>query len=276
METIRGAGVRCSHARARSQLGPAHTQREFAVHARAARDSVPIEVLGMHHYRRAGSAAPEKWMAALAGVTALLAVSCSKPAEPVSKNAIHVAAGAGDIAGVERAIDAGYGVETLGRNSATPIFSAVWGNKPDMVRFLAKKGAKVDALDGSDRAPLHYAAQNGFIETVTALIDSGANPDVRNAYGYTPLIAASMDGKIEVIRVLIARGANVNLSDLASKTPLHFALKQKQDAAARLLVESGADVNAVDREGRRPLAEAKARGVDAATVDFLVAHGAHE
>ena len=45
---------------------------------------------------------------------------------------------------------------------------------------------------------------------------------------------------------------------------------------ARALVELGADINAVDREGRRPLTEAKARGVDAATVEFLVAHGAHE
>ena len=68
----------------------------------------------------------------------------------------------------------------------------------------------------------------------------------------------------------------VNLSDLASKTPLHFALKQKNDEAARVLVDGGADVNAVDREGRRPLTEGRARGVDQATLDFLVAHGAHD
>jgi ankyrin repeat protein len=239
------------------------------VHVRSSRDSLGVEDIAMHSDHRRPAAI-------LLCLSSLVAVSCSKPAEPLSKNAIQVAAAAGDTAGVQQAIDAGFGVDTLGRNSATPMFAAVTGNKAEMVRFLAKKGAKVDAMDGSDRAPLHYAAQNGFVETVTALIDSGANPDIRNIYGYTPLIAASMDGRVEIVRLLIARGASVNLSDLASKTPLHFALKQKQDETARALVELGADVNAVDREGRRPLTEAKARGDDPATIDFLIAHGAHE
>jgi ankyrin repeat protein len=130
----------------------------------------------------------------------------------------------GDVKEVERvAAIEGYNLEhlILGKR---PMHLAAVANQPDVIRALAKAGAKLNGSDGtSNRSkPIHVCAEVGAVEAADALVKLGARSETRPGDGLGPLHIACKHNHPEVIAVLLRAGAN---PDAASRegTPRELA-----------------------------------------------------
>jgi ankyrin repeat protein len=110
----------------------------------------------------------------------------------------------------------------------TPLYSLANGreasNGGDVVRALARNGAKVNANDGVKHCtPLHMAARRGNLRIAEALLDCGADIDARDSLGDTPLRRSVNCNKIQVASLLLARGADLRSVGNKGLTPLQAA-----------------------------------------------------
>jgi ankyrin repeat protein len=150
--------------------------------------------------------------------------------------------------------------------------------KPEGVRFLLEKGARLSARDSDGRTPLLLAAFAGNLEAVHCLFDLGADPRPKDRNGRTPLHLAHGDGRL--IRLLVERGYGPNEPDWWSgMTPLMLASKWDFPVAVNevgtlpALLTAGADPRATDLEGDTAL-HCAARAGNAWAIRLLLKAGA--
>lgn len=140
------------------------------------------------------------------------------------------AAYAGDIAEVERRIDAGERGAT-DDDGRTALYCAARGGQAEVVRRLTAAGADPDVRNAAGDTPLLWAAQQGDIEVIDALLETGADVDLGTNAGQTPLLRAVYAGDAEVVDHLLAAGADPNLGGGADSMVSQLAV---------LMVTSGA------------------------------------
>jgi uncharacterized protein len=183
------------------------------------------------------------------------------------------AARRGDAAVLKVLLQAGAPANSANAEGQTALMSVARTGSIEAAKLLLKAGAKVDAREkwGGQTALMWAAAQNqaGMIRF---LASKGADVNARSAVrewprrmtaeerpkdlnrgGLTGLMFAARDGSIEAARALLAAGAEVNYTDPDGSTPLLVALMNGHWDMAKLLVESGADVNCWDWWGQTPL-----------------------
>jgi ankyrin repeat protein len=78
----------------------------------------------------------------------------------------------------------------------------------EAVRFLAARGADVNAVNEFGDTALVEIAGLGLTEIAEILLSHGANPDARSDVRDNPLHAAARAGHTEVVRRLLRAGAN--------------------------------------------------------------------
>jgi ankyrin repeat protein len=142
----------------------------------------------------------------------------------------------------------------------------------ELVQFLLRQGAEIEAMDILAKSPLRNAMIGGHLELVRVLLEHGADPNALDEKGYTTfyLGLAWVTPRIAVARLLLSHGADVNLRYKANnQAPLHMA---KGEEIARLLLEHGADANALDIGNRTPLHCASFDG-RVGTARVLLEHG---
>ena len=91
------------------------------------------------------------------------------------------------------------------------------------IRFLAQKGANVNARNNKGETPLQLASNLGFAEGVEALLKLGARVDEPNSTGETPLIAATHRKDAALARVLLKAGADPRRNDNSGRSALDYA-----------------------------------------------------
>lgn len=138
---------------------------------------------------------------------------------------------AGDVAEVQRMLQAGADVNVRDEEGATLLMLASYAGNSAMVDALIKAGANVNAQDARGWSPLSRAVYNaeqdrGFAEVVQKLIDAGANIEAPIAYGVRPLMLAAGYGETAVVEVLLKAGADVLAKNEGGFTAL-MMVKQK-------------------------------------------------
>ena len=104
---------------------------------------------------------------------------------------------------------------------------------------------------------IHFAAEYGQKEILKYLIKKGANVNAKSINGTTPLQKAVLNKKIETANYLIDQGAKINDQDSYKQTALHIAVEVEDLAMIKLLLDQGADLEIKDHLNETPLDLAK-------------------
>ena len=120
----------------------------------------------------------------------------------------------------------------------TSLSAAAQDGNDDLVRFLLKHDAKIDADHG---AALVVASRDNRLSTVKLLLKSGANIHLNDYNGYyNALLAATENGNTEVVEYLVRHGANVNARDDTGNSALAVAEDMAFKDVVALLKKAGA------------------------------------
>lgn len=178
-----------------------------------------------------------------------------------------------DLAGVQRALDAGADPNAKDAKGVAAIWHACWTTRDNtpIVQLLIARGASVNVRNmtgqGNRTTPLMGAANFNLTEMARVLLDAGADINSADGGGMTALSMASEPGKEEIARLLLSRGARDDIFSAARRgdveglrkfpaksmngldrtygmTPLHFACWYGQIDAARYLLGIGASPEA--------------------------------
>ncbi|MEQ1567547.1 MAG: ankyrin repeat domain-containing protein [Myxococcota bacterium] len=117
--------------------------------------------------------------------------------------ALHLAAFAGDLHGVRRALASGTPVDARsdGSTGATALHCAVAAGCVEAVDVLLAAGARVGARDGAGYTPLLLAAERGDAPLVKRLLRAGADPH-HEIGDVSPLTAARRGRHQRVVGLL--------------------------------------------------------------------------
>ena len=183
--------------------------------------------------------------AAIIGSAPILDALLKAGADPNTRNPegetpLMAVARAGKVEAARVLVEAGADVnarETFGGQSA--VMWAAAQQQAEMVKFLASKGAELDA--------------RGVVRQWERKVITEPRPKDMNKGGFTPLLYAAREGCVDCIRHLLAAGANPDLEDPERLTPLNMALLNLHFDAAIALIEGGADLDKWDLFGRSPI-----------------------
>src|SRR5579875_243618 len=202
---------------------------------------------------------------------------------PNGETPLMAVARSGHVEAAKLLLDAGADInakESWGGQSA--IMWAAAQSQPDMVQFLASKGANLNDhgkihqwprkviqeprpkdMNKGGFTPLHYAAREGCARCAEYLLAAGADPDSEDPDRETPLLLAIENMHFDTAAVIIKGGADVDKWDLFGRSPIYMAadvntLPVKGNGAmsvlpstdrlsaldiGRMLLERGADPN---------------------------------
>ena len=127
-----------------------------------------------------------------------------------------------------------------------------------IAQLLLERGgfANAGVRGNGDMTPLHSASYNGKLEVVRTLLDHGAKPNVLTRWGKNPLDLASRcshGSGLRIVQLLLEHGVDVNAQDKDHWTPLHTASVYGKPEIVRLLLSHGAKANAENDIGETPL-----------------------
>jgi ankyrin repeat protein len=160
-----------------------------------------------------------------------------------------VAARQGNLAQVERALDAGAAPGSRNRLGKTALLlAAEKGNLP-IVETMLKRGADVNQASLEGVTPLMAASYVGAAPVVQQLLAAGARTDLRDRMSKPAIVYAAGQGQAGAVDALLASGIDVNAAYEHQLTALMWAAGQGQLDTVKLLLERGARRDLRDDRG---------------------------
>ncbi len=165
------------------------------------------------------------------------------------------AASAGDLAGVEQAIETGADVEAKGAYNDTALNEAsTWGHT-EVVKRLLEAGANVENLGGASMTPIMNAASRRHFEIVQLLLQKGA----RVSDDLLSIIQTKVDILEENAEAGMVKWEGVEVW----KSFQNFLLTERYRQDVPVMAAALSDPDERRRaEATRALAEASRRGID--------------
>jgi ankyrin repeat protein len=122
----------------------------------------------------------------------------------------------------------------------------------EMVKYLLRRGAPLEAECDSGNTPLDAAISLGFTSIARLFLVAGANTNRKNNIGATPLHVAveqCMGKSLAMVKLLVGFKADVNATNASGETPLQNAVELGHFAISMALVESGSTLKTKNRKG---------------------------
>ena len=138
-------------------------------------------------------------------------------ADPNGGVTLPLAAGAGDLAVLERLVAHGADVnQPWATDGSAALYAALsWAGNTDGAHWLLAHGADPDPVFATNgESPLHVVARSWDVPMAEALVRRGADVGRRRADGRAPSAVAELAGNRAVAEWLRAHGAPVELSDV--------------------------------------------------------------
>ncbi|EKX37798.1 hypothetical protein GUITHDRAFT_55771, partial [Guillardia theta CCMP2712] len=136
----------------------------------------------------------------------------------------------------------------------TALHWAALNDKVNVMKWLIKEGADLNARGNDGHTPLHWAGLKGFLRATRVLIDAGADLNVQDNWKFTAMIRAAQNGHVLVVLALMYAGADVTIYDADDDgcTALHLAAKKSGGEMCRKLIAAGAEISLTDNKGKTP------------------------
>ncbi len=129
-------------------------------------------------------------------------------------------------------LEAGADVNARSGSGCTPLWSAAVAMRSELVEFLLRHGAELDARDHKGRTTLMYVAQHGVGEDVVGrLLAHGADVNARDTEGRTALMYVSFSACQSAMELLLDGGADIDLQDMRGTTALMYAAGESPKAS---------------------------------------------
>lgn len=132
--------------------------------------------------------------------------------------------------------------ETIDQSKQTPLLLASREGNPDIVKFLIKKNANVNAVSICD-TPLIVVSQNSIMNKddqltiVESLISAGADVNHIGEYGKTPLMMATESNSPKIVSKLLLSGADISIRDKDGITALDIAMDWEYEDIKQNIME---------------------------------------
>lgn len=138
-----------------------------------------------------------------------------------------------------------------------PLHEAVKERRIHDLRWIVRRGAKIDGFDDDGRSPLWLAVKGAFLPMLQILLELGASVNAAGPDGQTPWLKAFEYGHSEeLVSVLFKAGAKVDSVDKNGDTALHFAARRGNLSFINFLLKHGAKIDLRNQAGCTPLLEA--------------------
>jgi hypothetical protein len=138
----------------------------------------------------------------------------------------------------------------IGCAPATPLTKAARDGNVPAIRTLLNNGANINEPDSKQGwTPLYWAIYYNRPDTVQILLDNGAMVNIQDADGNSPLMIAITHGSIIISKFLLGKGADVNVRNKKQETPLLKAVYSGEEEVVKMLVCKNADVESYDANG---------------------------
>ena len=114
----------------------------------------------------------------------------------------------------------------------------------DQARAAELLAAHPDLIDARwlhGETALHFLAVEGFTDAVRFLAERGADVNAVNEFGDPPLIDIAVLGHNDIADVLLRHGANPNARSDTRDPVLHCAVERGNDRLVALLLAAGVD-----------------------------------
>lgn len=201
-----------------------------------------------------------------------------KPADSQRElsEALHAAVRAGNVKQAAELIDAGADVNSLDALGGTPLLTASWSGRADLVALLLSRGAAVNATHReAGSSALEYAVLTTRPDIIKLLLASGADVHRKRQNSETVLHLAASRGSPPVLELLLEAGADITATDDSGNSPLDEAVLHDRTDAVRTLLAHGAELNHPHpADGRGVLHEACMKGFPD-MVELLISKGAN-
>ncbi|XP_046808713.1 transient receptor potential cation channel subfamily A member 1 isoform X4 [Lucilia cuprina] len=143
----------------------------------------------------------------------------------------------------------------------TPLHCASMFDHPDIVEFLVKEGADINALDKEHRSPLLLAASRSGWKTVHLLIRLGANISIKDGCSRNVLHLVIMNGgRLQEFAEEVSKTQSkeqleqlLNEKDNSGCSPLHYASRDGHIRSLENLIQLGACINLKNNNNESPL-----------------------
>ncbi len=123
------------------------------------------------------------------------------------------------------------------------------GDLRSVTKYLQRNSLLAHIKNDKNQTPLHYAMDQENPDIVKFLVKEGANINAQDFLGRTPLHYVIKGNDLEKAKLLIAHGAVINVKDNDGQTPLHYAL-EANPKMAKILVDYCAIKSVPNKKGR--------------------------
>jgi ankyrin repeat protein len=131
----------------------------------------------------------------------------------------------------------------INQSNQTPLMSASREGYPDIVNFLIKNNANVNAARIYSDSPLILVSGNSIMDKdvqltiVESLISAGANINHIGDYGITPLMMAIDSNSPKIVSKLLQCGADITIKDKNEYTALDLAREFEYEDIVQKIME---------------------------------------